>query len=166
LCRLPIPIVAAVRGNAIGGGFGLAMSADFLFCADTARFSSGYSKLGLSADAGVSYFLTRAIGARRATALLIDSRFLSADAVTLGIADRKVVDAELDETAETFAAELAAGPTTAFAAIKRLTDAARTNGLEEQIESETSEIVELAERSDVVAAISAIATRQTPVFDD
>jgi 2-(1,2-epoxy-1,2-dihydrophenyl)acetyl-CoA isomerase len=167
LCRLPIPIVAAVRGNAIGGGFGLAMSADFLFCADTARFSSGYSKLGLSADAGVSYFLTRAIGARRATALLIDSRFLSADdAVTLGIADRKVVDGELDETAETFAAELAAGPTTAFAAIKRLTDAARTNGLEEQIESETSEIVELAERSDVVAAISAIATRQTPVFDD
>lgn len=166
LCHLPVPIVAAVRGNAIGGGFGLALSADFLICAATARFSTGYSRLGLSADAGVSYFLTRAVGARRAAALLIDARFMLADeAVATGIADRQVPDAELDEAAAHWAAELAAGPTSAFAAIKRLTDAALTNSLERQLSLETEEIVALAERKDVVAAIVAIATREKPVFE-
>lgn len=166
LCQLPVPIVAAVRGNAIGGGFGLALSADFLICTDTARFSTGYSRLGLSADAGVSYFLTRAVGARRAAALLIDARFLSADeAVAIGIADRQVPDAELDEAAERWAVELAAGPTSAFAAIKRLTDEARTNSLGQQLDRETEEISALAGRKDVIAAISAIAARAKPVFE-
>jgi 2-(1,2-epoxy-1,2-dihydrophenyl)acetyl-CoA isomerase len=166
LCRLPMPIAAAVRGNAIGGGFGLALSADFLICADTARFSTGYSRLGLSADAGVSYFLTRAVGARRAAALLIDARFVAADeAIAIGIADRQVPDADLDEAAESWAAELAAGPTSAFAAIKRLTDAARINSLEQQLDRETEEITALAGRKDVIAAISAIAARAKPVFE-
>jgi 2-(1,2-epoxy-1,2-dihydrophenyl)acetyl-CoA isomerase len=165
LCQLPVPILAAVRGNTIGGGFGLALSADFLICADTARFSTGYSRLGLSADAGVSYFLTRAVGARRAAALLIDAGFLSADeAVAIGIADRQVPDADLGDAAEQWAAELAAGPTSAFAAIKRLTDTARTNSLAQQLDRETEEITALAEREDVIAAIGAIAARTKPVF--
>src|SRR3546814_19118375 len=115
LCKLPVPIIAAVRGNAIGGGLGLALSADFLICTDTARFSTGYSRLGLSADAGVSYFLPRAVGARRAAALLIAARFLSAEAaVTLGIADRKVPEAKLDEAADRRAPDPAPGPKPAF----------------------------------------------------
>lgn len=166
LCQLPVPIIAAVRGNVIGGGLGLALSADFLICADTARFSTGYSRLGLSADAGVSYFLTRAVGARRAAGLLIDARFLSGDeAVEAGIADRQVPDAELDTAAGQWAVELAAGPTSAFAAIKRLTDSARINSLGQQLDRETEEITALAERKDVIAAISAIAAREKPVFE-
>lgn len=166
LCQFPVPIISAVRGNAIGGGFGLALSADFLICSDAARFSTGYSRLGLSADAGVSYFLTRAVGARRAAALLIDARFVSADeAIAIGIADRQVPDADLDEAAEHWANELAAGPTSAIAAIKRLTDEARTNSLAEQLDRETAEITALAGRKDVIAAVSAIAARAKPVFE-
>jgi len=166
LCQLPVPIIAAVRGNVIGGGFGLALSTDFLICSDTARFATGYSRLGLSADAGVSYFLTRAVGARRATALLIDARFVPADeAIAIGIADRQVPDADLDEAAESWATELAAGPTSAFAAIKRLTGEARTSSLAPQLDRETTEITALAGRKDVIAAISAIAAREKPVFE-
>ncbi len=166
LCQLPVPIVAAVRGNAIGGGLGLALSADFLICTDTARFSTGYSRLGLSADAGVSYFLTRALGARRAASLLIDARFLSSDeALALGIADRVVPDADLDEAAERWVAELAIGPTSAFATIKRLTDEAQTNSLEHHLDREAEEIVRLAKRKDVMTAIAAIAARAKPVFE-
>jgi 2-(1,2-epoxy-1,2-dihydrophenyl)acetyl-CoA isomerase len=166
LCQLPVPIISAVRGNAIGGGFGLALSADFLICSETARFSTGYSRLGLSADAGISYFLTRGVGARRAAALLIDARFVPADeAIAIGIADRQVPDAELDAAAESWAAELAAGPTSAFAAIKRLTDEARTSSLAEQLDRETEAITALAGRKDVITAIGAIAARAKPVFE-
>ena len=56
LIGIGVPIVAAARGNVIGGGFGLALSSDYLLCSETARFSTGYSRLGLSADAGVSEF--------------------------------------------------------------------------------------------------------------
>ena len=156
LCELPLPIVSAVQGNAIGGGFGLALSADFILCADTARFSTGYSRLGLSADAGVSYFLTRALGARRATALLISSRFLSAqEARSIGVVDEVVPEADL---------QLASGPTAAYAAIKRLTEAARTSGLADHLDREATEIVALASGDQVPCAIDAIATRKQPVF--
>ncbi|RSU61370.1 enoyl-CoA hydratase/isomerase family protein [Sphingobium yanoikuyae] len=167
LCELPLPIVSAVQGNAIGGGFGLALSADFILCTDTARFSTGYSRLGLSADAGVSYFLTRALGARRATALLISSCFLSAEeARTLGIVDDIVSEADLQSKALAFADQLASGPTAAYAAIKRLTDAARTSGLADHLDREAAEIVALAAGDQVPRAIDAIATRQQPVFQD
>ncbi|QGP80488.1 enoyl-CoA hydratase/isomerase family protein [Sphingobium sp. CAP-1] len=165
LCELPLPIVSAVQGNAIGGGFGLALSADFILCADTARFSTGYSRLGLSADAGVSYFLTRALGARRATALLISSRFLSAEeARTIGIVDDIVSEADLQGKAMAFADQLASGATSAYAAIKRLTDAASRSGLADHLDREATEIVALAAADQVPGAIDAIATRQQPVF--
>src|SRR3546814_17646696 len=84
---------------------------------------------------------------------------------SIGIADRNVPEAELDEAAERWAAELAAGPTSAFAAIKRLTEQAPTNDLEHQLDRETEEIVALARRPDVAAAIAAIAARAKPVFE-
>jgi 2-(1,2-epoxy-1,2-dihydrophenyl)acetyl-CoA isomerase len=160
LIGIGVPIVAAVRGNVIGG-----VSSDYLLCSETARFSTGYSRLGLSADAGVSYFLTRALGARRARALLMDARFTSAEeAVMLGIADRKVSDDRLDTAALDLARELAEGPTAAYAAIRRLTDAAATNSLATHLDEETREIVALAGHEDVRAALSTRLTRTKAVF--
>jgi 2-(1,2-epoxy-1,2-dihydrophenyl)acetyl-CoA isomerase len=167
LCALSIPVIAAVRGGAIGGGFGLAMSADFLVCTEDARFSTGYARLGLSADAGVSLFLTLAVGVRRARGLLIDSRFISAEeALELGIVYRTAPADQLDVAATALANQLADGPTAAIAAIKRLTGAAVSmEGLSQHLDLETEEIVALAGRPDVVAAISATLARTKPVFD-
>src|SRR5258708_22331422 len=61
LIGIGVPIVGAARGNVIGGGFGLALSSDYLLCSGNSCFSTGYSRPGLSADAGVSYFLTPAL---------------------------------------------------------------------------------------------------------
>ena len=163
LIGIGVPIIAAARGHTIGGGFGLALSSDYLLCSENARFSTGYSRLGLSTDAGVSYFLTRALGVRRA--LLMDARFMSADeAVLLGIADRKVSDDRLDTAALDLARELAEGPTAAYAAIRRLTDAAATNSLATHLDEETREIVALAGREDVRAALSTPLTRTKAIF--
>jgi 2-(1,2-epoxy-1,2-dihydrophenyl)acetyl-CoA isomerase len=165
LIGIGVPIVAAARGNVMGGGFGLALSSDYLLCSENARFSTGYSRLGLSTDAGVSYFLTRALGVRRARTLLMDARFMSADEVVmLGIADRTVSDDRLDAAALDLARELAEGPTAAYAAIRRLTDAAATNSLATHLDEETREIVALAGREDVRAALSTPLTRTKAVF--
>ena len=165
LIGIGVPIIAATRGNVIGGGFGLALSSDYLLCSENARFSTGYSRLGLSSDAGVSYFLTRALGVRRTRTLLTDARFISADeAVMLGIADRMVSDDRLDAAALDLARELAEGPTAAYAAIRRLTDAAATNSLATHLDEETREIVALAGREDVRAALSTPLTRTKAVF--
>ena len=165
LIGIGVPIIAAARGHIIGGGFGLALSSDYLLCSENARFSTGYSRLGLSTDAGVSYFLTRALGARRARPLLMDARFMSADEVVmLGIADRTVSDDRLDTAALDLARELEEGPTAAYAAIRRLTDAAATNSLATHLDEETREIVALAGREDVRAALSTPLTRTKAVF--
>jgi 2-(1,2-epoxy-1,2-dihydrophenyl)acetyl-CoA isomerase len=79
---------------------------------------------------------------------------MSADeAVLLGIADRKVSDDRLDTAALDLARELAEGPIAAYAAIRRLTDAAATNSLATHLDEETREIVALAGREDVRAAL-------------
>ncbi|MDB5577824.1 MAG: hypothetical protein JWR80_3000 [Bradyrhizobium sp.] len=157
LYALPVPIVAAVDGAAVGAGFGLALAADMLIVSETARFSTGYAKLGLSADAGVSYFLTRALGERRARSLLMSARFVpGAEAHALGMADHCVARDALFETAMNQARALADGPTQAYAAIKRLTAAAAsTLGLQTHLDRERDEIVALARHPRVRAAIEA-----------
>src|SRR5260370_195538 len=102
---------------------------------------------------------------RPARPLLMDARVMSADeAVLLGIADRKVSDDRLDTAALDLARELAEGPTAAYAAIRRLTEAAATNSLATHLDEETREIVALAGREDVRAALSTPLTRTKAVF--
>ena len=167
LAALAAPIVAAVRGAAVGGGFGLALTSDFLLCADDARFSTGYARLGLSADAGVSLALTQALGVRRARALLIDPRFISAaEALELGLAYKVAPADQIEAIALAYAQTLAEGPTSAFAAIKRLTIAAASScDLRAHLDRETAEIVALAERPDVVAALRGALDRTKPTFE-
>jgi 2-(1,2-epoxy-1,2-dihydrophenyl)acetyl-CoA isomerase len=161
LISLEIPVVAAVQGNAVGAGFGLVLSADVVVADPSARLTTGYAKLGLSADAGVSYFLTRAVGPRMARSLLITSRSIDAQsAERLGLVDEVVGAGDLDRRASEIAASLAAGPTAAFAAVKRLvSEASAGNTLAEHLGLEQGEIVALAGSESVTGAIKAILER-------
>lgn len=166
LRAIDAPIVCAARGHVLGGGLGIALSSDFLVLSDTAKLSTAYARLGFSADAGVSWFLTRAVGVRRATAMLIDSRFLgAAEVLALGVADRVVADSELDVAALKLARDLAEGPTAAYAAIRRLTEAALTNDLATHLDLEARAITGLARRDGVAANLRAVLEKRKPVFD-
>lgn len=157
LAALPVPVVGAVQGNAVGAGMGLALVCDMLLLGEDARLSTGYSRLGLSADAGVSYHLTRALGERQARSLLMSSRTIpAAEALAMGLADRIVPTATLRDTATSSAAKLAQGPGAAFAAIKRLTGSAHQLSLPEQLRREEHEIVALARDPGVAARIRAM----------
>jgi 2-(1,2-epoxy-1,2-dihydrophenyl)acetyl-CoA isomerase len=161
LAELPVPVVAQVQGAAVGAGFGIALAADYVVCAETARFSTGYAKLGLSSDAGVSYFLTQALGVRLARSLLMTARFVSGpEALTLGLVDECCAADTLAERATAAAERFASGPSGAYAAIKRLTaEAALSGDLRAHLDRERDEIVPLAAGGQMAEAARALAAK-------
>ncbi|WP_428630078.1 enoyl-CoA hydratase/isomerase family protein [Sphingopyxis sp.] len=157
LADLPVPVIGAVQGHAVGAGFGLALVCDQLLIADGARFSTGYARLGLSADAGVSFHLTRALGVRQARSLLMVPRTIgAAEMIAFGLADAIVADTGLQAEALRRAHALAVGPTDAFAVIKQLTGRALDHDLAAHLDLERTEIVSLTRRPDAQQRIAAV----------
>jgi len=131
--RMRAPVIAAINGTAAGAGVGLACAADLALCGRGSRFSLAYTGVGLSPDGSVSFLLPRIVGRRRALELLLLNRVLSADeALSWGLVNQVVDDAELAAHAQALATRLAAGPTESFGATKRLMDASDP-GLEAQM---------------------------------
>src|SRR5712675_2473855 len=88
LFRCAKPVVAAVQGAAIGGGFGLAVMADFRVVSPDARFAANFVKLGIHPGFGLTYTLPRLIGIQKASMMLLTGRRITgADAVSIGLAD-------------------------------------------------------------------------------
>jgi 2-(1,2-epoxy-1,2-dihydrophenyl)acetyl-CoA isomerase len=165
IARADFPVIAAVNGAAAGAGMGLALACDLMIAAESARFTMAYTRIGLSPDGSTTYFLPRIVGLKRALELAYLNRTLSAhEALEWGIANRVVSDDRLDAEARTLAAELAAGPTRAYAAAKRLMHAGLLTPLETQIDNELRSIGEMARTNDAREAIAAFAGKRKPVF--
>lgn len=121
LRALPVPIVASVQGPTAGAGLGLVLAADVVLAAETARFVSAYSSIGLSPDCGVTALLPAAIGSRRAADLVLRNRKLdAATALEWGLVSEVCALADLTERTREIAAELAAVPGTAAGESARL----------------------------------------------
>ena len=117
---LPKPVIAAVRGYALGGGLEVAMGCDFRFLAEDATVGQPEIKLGIIPGAGGTVRLTRLVGPARAKDLIYTGRFVSAaEALEIGLADKVVPADELDAAAMVYAEKLAAGPTVAMGAARR-----------------------------------------------
>jgi 2-(1,2-epoxy-1,2-dihydrophenyl)acetyl-CoA isomerase len=165
IVRAPFPVIAAVNGTAAGGGMGLACACDLMIAAESARLVMAYSRIGLSPDGTTTYFLPRRIGVGRALELAYTNRMLSArEAMEWGIANRVVSDADLGAEAHALAAELAKGPTRAYAAARRLMYSGTTESLETQIENELRSVYELAATEDAHEAIKAFNEKRKPQF--
>ena len=165
LVSLDAPVVTAVHGSAAGAGFSLACASDIVIAAESARFVMAYTKLGLSPDGSATWFLPRRIGLGRALELTLTNRVLSAqEAFDWGIVNQVVSDDELYEAAFEFARELAAGPTLAFGASKRLLRQSATESLETQMERESKELAGAARSSDAREGILAFTEKRRPVF--
>jgi 2-(1,2-epoxy-1,2-dihydrophenyl)acetyl-CoA isomerase len=165
LARAEFPVIAAVNGAAAGAGMGLACACDLVIAAESARFTMAYTKIGLSPDGSTTYFLPRRIGIGRAMELVLLNRTLSAkEALEWGIANRVVPDASLAEDANSIAAQLAAGPTKAYGAAKRLMQSGFTESLETQIEMELRSIGAMARTNDAREAIAAFTEKRPPIF--
>ena len=132
VARLPQPVVAAVTGYALGGGFELALTADFRVLGERARVGLPEITLGIIPGAGGTQRLSRLVGPARAKDLVFTGRHVAAEeALALGIADRVVPDGAVYETARQMAAQYAQGPAVALRAAKQAVD----DGLEVDLDS-------------------------------
>ena len=105
-CRKPI--VAAVQGAAVGGGFGLAMMPDFRVACPEARFTANFVKLGFTPGFGLTHTLPRLIGEQAASMIFLTGRRLTGEqAKEVGIVDELVPLAEVRGRAIALAAEIA-----------------------------------------------------------
>ncbi len=97
--ELPIPIIAAVNGVAVGGGLAFALHADVRVACEAARFGSVFIKAGLSSmDMGTGYLLPKIVGAGRARELMLSGRIIDADeAYRIGLVHEVVPHDELIE---------------------------------------------------------------------
>ncbi|MDD3674810.1 enoyl-CoA hydratase-related protein [Thauera propionica] len=124
------PWIAAVAGFALGGGCELAMMADFIIAADTAKFGQPEVKLGVAPGMGGSQRLTRAVGKAKAMDMCISGRMMDVhEAERAGLVSRIVPAASLVEDAVKAAAEIAAMPPLATIANKEMVNAAFETGL-------------------------------------
>ena len=137
LVNLPKPVISAVDGNAFGGGFSLAVTADIVMATPRARFSLVFGRIGLIPDMTAAYVLPRLIGPQRTKELTFTARSFGVDeAVSMGIV-QEVHDAEtLLPTARQMAAQLSHGSATAMAEAKRLIDMSLQSSQVEMIDAE------------------------------
>jgi 2-(1,2-epoxy-1,2-dihydrophenyl)acetyl-CoA isomerase len=165
LCRTPKPVIMAVNGVAAGGGFSFALCGDLVIAAESARFTLAYSKIAATPDGSSSYFLPRLIGLRRTFELYLTNRVLSArEALEWGLVTRVVPDAELRGAVDALARELAAGPTLAVGAAKRLFHQSTWESLETQMELEAQAIAASGHTEDFREGVTAFANKQAPTF--
>jgi 2-(1,2-epoxy-1,2-dihydrophenyl)acetyl-CoA isomerase len=141
LAALDAPVISAVRGATAGGGMSLAIAADIVLAAESARFTVAYTAIGFPPDGGSSWTLPRLVGLRRATELmLLNPRLDAVAAQELGLVTRVVPDDALDAEASALARRLADGPTRAHGAVKRLLRESATRGFAEQMAEEARTI--------------------------
>ncbi|CAB3788417.1 Short-chain-enoyl-CoA hydratase [Paraburkholderia caffeinitolerans] len=119
--NLPIPVIAAVQGLCFGGGFELALRADVIFAAESARFGHPEQTLGIVTVLGGIYRVAERAGHARASEWALTSEKVPATTMErYGVVNRVVADEELMAQASDFARKAAAGPTRAYAAHKAL----------------------------------------------
>ncbi|WP_295636002.1 enoyl-CoA hydratase-related protein [Novosphingobium sp.] len=128
------PWIAAVNGFALGGGCELAMMADFIIAADSAKFGQPEIKLGVAPGMGGSQRLTRAVGKAKAMEMCLTGRMMgAAEAESAGLVARVVSLAELMADAMKTATAIAAMPPLAAIANKEMVNAAFETTLDQGI---------------------------------
>mgnify|MGYP000061574049 CR=1 FL=1 len=163
--RMPQPVIAKVRGVAVGAGMNLALVCDLVVAGETARFSEIFARRGLSIDFGGSWSLPRRVGMHRAKELALLADIIDAPtAEAMGLVNRVLPDAELDAFVDDWATRLAAGPPIALAMTKRLLNNSLNVTMEEALDDEgLSQTVNFGTK-DTIEAVTAFMEKRTPQF--
>lgn len=116
---LPVPIIARVHGHAVGVGHNYALACDMIIASEQALFGQVFVKIGLMPDGGSTFLLPRLVGYQKAFELMAMGEIMGAvEAERLGLVNRVVTYAELDQTVQAVALRLASAPQVALAKIK------------------------------------------------
>ena len=147
--RIPKPVIAAITGYALGGGYELALCADFRVLGASAKIGQPEILLGVIPGAGGTQRLARLVGPAKAKDLVFTGRHVGAEeALEIGLADAVVPDDEVYSTAMAMARKFAAGPPLALAAAKRAIDEGLDLPLAEGLALESRLFAELFDTED------------------
>jgi 2-(1,2-epoxy-1,2-dihydrophenyl)acetyl-CoA isomerase len=139
LIYLGKPVIAAVDGGAVGGGFSMALMADFIIASQRAYFCFSFSRIGLVPDLGGMYMLPRMVGLQCAKEIVFSARNVPAqEAKDLGIVYRIVPAENLQEEAEELARRLSAGSAATMGMAKSILNSSFHNDLRTVLDLEAS----------------------------
>ncbi len=163
--RLGTPVVAAVRGFALGGGMELAMACDLVVAGDDAQFGQPEIRIGVIPGAGGTQRLARAIGKARAMELVLTGRRIdAAEADRLGLLTAVVPAAETVDRALELAGRIAGQAPLAVAAAKASVVAAQETGLADGLRVERDRFERLFATEDQREGMVAFLEKRAPVF--
>ena len=159
------PVVAAVQGAAVGGGLGLALSADFRIACNESRFVANFARLGIHQGFGLSVTLPRLVGHSRAALMLYTGRRLKGpEAVEIGLADELVDLADVRRRATDLATEIAQSAPLAVRSIRATLRTGLAEAVREATEHELVEQSRLRRTDDHREGVAATAERRPAEF--
>jgi 2-(1,2-epoxy-1,2-dihydrophenyl)acetyl-CoA isomerase len=166
LFEMQVPVVAAVQGAAVGGGLGLACSADFRVASPQTRFLANFARIGLHHGFGLTVTLPPIVGQQRALDMLFTGRRVGGEeAARIGLADRLADPADLRDAARQMAAEIAAAGPLAVRSIRATMRAGLADRVRAATDHEVAEQERLRETADFAEGIRASAERRAPQFE-
>jgi enoyl-CoA hydratase/carnithine racemase len=155
LGAIPRPVIAAVNGFALGGGFEVALACDLRVASEKARMGFPEILLGIFPGGGGTQRATRLIGPARTKELIWSGRQVKADeALAIGLVDRVVAPEETLDAALAWATELAAGAVAAMGEAKRVVDGGLDGPLDAGLDLETARFVAVFDTDDAVVGVA------------
>jgi enoyl-CoA hydratase/carnithine racemase len=159
------PVVAAVQGAAVGGGLGLALSADFRVASPETRLWANFAQLGFHHGFGMTITLPAVVGQQRALELLFTGRRLNGEqAVSIGLCDQLAPTEQIRADAHALASEIATSAPLAVRSIRQTLRGDLAGRLQTATEREAAEQERLMRTSDFHEGVEAAAERRTPNF--
>lgn len=163
--RMPKPALASVNGPAAGAGANLALACDLRLASDQASFTQAFVRVGLHPDFGGTFFLPRLVGSGRAAELIYLGETVDArDAERLGLVNRVVPHARLEEEARLLADKLAASPPLPVALAKQALFQRLEPELEALLDYEIAAQEKCFASADALEGFNAFVEKRPPVF--
>lgn len=165
LADLPMPTIAAIEGNALGGGLELTLACDLRIASSSARLGLPEVRLAVTPGAGGTQRLPRIVGPARAKELILSGRIVGAEeAERIGLVNEVVPPGEARARADAIAAEIAARGPLAVREAKRLIDAATDRDLADGLAAELDASGRLFASDDMLEGASAFFAKRDPDY--
>jgi enoyl-CoA hydratase/carnithine racemase len=165
LLDIEVPVIAALNGHTVGGGFGLSLVCDIRIGARDAKYGANFVKLGLAPGMAISYLLPRLVGVARANELLFAGRLVEGpDAEALGILNRAVPTTDVMPVAMDLAKTIAGNAPLAVRATKAAIRAGLAMTVREAAREEANAQAMTIATDDAKEGIAALLAKRTPNF--
>ncbi|KZX97500.1 MULTISPECIES: enoyl-CoA hydratase-related protein [unclassified Sulfitobacter] len=166
IVNCPVPTISAVNGPAAGAGANLALGADVVIASEAAYFLQAFTRIGLIPDAGGTYTMPRQMGMAKAMgAALFADKITARQADDWGMIWEAVAEDEFDAHWRARAAQLAQGPTLAYAGVKKAIRESWDNSFEEQLTLEGQEQGKCGKSRDFTEGVLAFMEKRPAKFE-